>query len=220
MWLDQNPPNFANCMEGMARPRRSARSSLTSLAAVRPNRHSPLPTQAGGRARTALCGRAIHPVVNQLSLRKRKKGRCRRFLVSLVVRRRKSPRILLGTKEIRHDQAIFGDSGGYLPPCVLPLVSFLSADKSGQPTGTAARTRIGCAIAKIVGGRARPPLSCPQTVPRTSGPVLQADTGATQERRLLERTRYQLPQSNRARCRAQVLSEIGETQFQVRRRAE
>src|SRR3974390_733215 len=47
---------------------------------------------------------------------KRKKGRCRRFLVSLAVRRRKSPiSHLLGTKEIRHDAQMLGDSGVFLP---------------------------------------------------------------------------------------------------------
>ncbi len=43
---------------------------------------------------------------------KRKRVHCRRFLVSLGARKRKSPRHHLGTKETRHDKAFFGDSGG------------------------------------------------------------------------------------------------------------
>src|ERR1700752_4732149 len=57
--------------------------------------------------------------------RKRKKGLYRSFLVSLGTRKRKIRRSLIRTKEIRHDQELLGDSGGYLPrSCSLPFVAF------------------------------------------------------------------------------------------------
>src|SRR6266852_7870001 len=42
---------------------------------------------------------------------RRKRGLCRRFLVSLGVRRRQSPTSQFGTKESRHDPILLGGSG-------------------------------------------------------------------------------------------------------------
>src|SRR6516165_6293108 len=74
--------------------------------------------------------------------RKRKKVRCRRFLVSLAVRRRKSPiSHLLGTKEIRHDAQMLGDSGVFLPFVRSAPPSERSDESSNQPYGGAGQCR-------------------------------------------------------------------------------
>src|ERR1700757_2530080 len=96
----------------------SAPSSRTFLEVVRLSHRNPRQASVALRVNQGTKTRKLLLTPRTsilLRLRKRKKDPCRRFLVSLEIRRRKSPTNLLGTKETRHDQVLLGDSGKCLP---------------------------------------------------------------------------------------------------------
>src|SRR5208282_1438541 len=103
-------------MAAMDRSPRQDHSFLIFLAAVPRNhrRLAPIPMRFRVnrmRKERQEAERLLAPTHRQP---RRKKAPCRRFLVSLGVRRRKSPTNLIGTKEIRHDEVLPGDSRYWL----------------------------------------------------------------------------------------------------------